>query len=133
MAAIARGGIYKSPRLFLGNAAADEQPLGVSPQNIQIVFDGMQAVVNEYGGTAYSAFKGNDFGDGGITVYGKTGSTEGQENAWFAGFAKDDLGRAISIALVVEQGQRGSRDAAPLARNILQLCRRAGYVGNKQN
>jgi penicillin-binding protein 2 len=133
MAAIARGGIYKSPRLFLGNAAADEQPLGVSPQNIQIVHDGMQAVVNEYGGTAYSAFRGNDFGDGGITLYGKTGSTEGQENAWFAGFAKDDSGRAISIALVVEEGQRGSRDAAPLARNILQLCRMAGYIGNRQN
>jgi penicillin-binding protein 2 len=129
MAAIARGGIYKSPRLFLGTTAVDAQPLGVSQRNMEVVFDGMWAVVNEVGGTAYKAFVGNDFSDGGITVYGKTGSTEGQENAWFAGFAKDDTGRAISIAIAVQKGQRGSRDAAPLARNILNLCRHAGHIG----
>jgi len=133
MAAIARGGTYKSPRLFLGTGDTDAQPLGISQQNIQLVHDGMWAVVNEVGGTAYSAFKGNDFEQGGVTVYGKTGSTEGQENAWFAGFAKDDNGRAVSIALVVQQGQRGSRDAAPLAREVIQLIRRAGYIGNIPN
>ncbi|MCK5564946.1 MAG: hypothetical protein KAJ07_06830, partial [Planctomycetes bacterium] len=64
-----------------------------------------------------------------VTVYGKTGSTEAPEHAWFAGFTEDTAGRAIAIAIVVEEGQSGSRDAAPLAEKILTLCNERGYIG----
>ena len=64
-----------------------------------------------------------------IKVYGKTGSTQAPENAWFSGFATDSTNRSIAIAVVVEGGQRGSSDAAPLARDIIQFCFDAGYVG----
>ena len=137
MAAIARGGFYKRPRLFLEGpqepASIENREssiyLNISPQTLAVVRDGMSAVVNEPGGTAYNEFAHSGLGQQGVKVYGKTGSTEAPENAWFAGFATDDAGRSISIAVVVEGGQHGSSDAAPLARDIIQFCIDAGYIG----
>jgi len=150
-AVIARGGLYKVPRLFLPSATAgaakqsqinmeknnDFEPasiaLNISPQTLAIVYDGMSAVVNEPDGTAYKEFAPAGFAEQDIKVYGKTGSTEEPDNAWFAGFAEDSISRSIAIALVVEGGQHGSSDAAPLARDIIQFCIEAGYIGNTSN
>ena len=65
----------------------------------------------------------------GINVYGKTGSTEKPDSAWFAGFAEDSKARSIAIAVIVEGGQHGSSDAAPLARDIIHFCIDAEYIG----
>ena len=92
MAAIARGGIYKSCRLFEDNSAPEQKPLGVSQQRLNVILDGMHAVINENGGTAHNEFAGENFASQGIKVYGKTGTTEAPEHAWFAGFAKDGNG-----------------------------------------
>jgi len=92
----------------------------------------MKAVVNETSGTAYEGFATmlNTFKQEDVTVFGKTGSTEGPEHAWFAGFAQDGSNRKIAIAVIVEGGQHGSSDAAPLACNIIQYCIEEGYLGN---
>ncbi len=139
MAAIARGGVYKPTRLIVGvgNDAAVPQDtagvidLGLSEQTLAVVYDGMQAVVNEPGGTANKefAFARSAFADEGVKVYGKTGSTEKPSNAWFAGFAKDTAGRGIALAVIVEHGRHGSSDAAPLARDIISFCIEHGYIG----
>ena len=139
MAAISRGGVYKSPRLILtSDAARDERNLGISEHTLDTVRDGMSAVVNEPGGTAYKEFAPAGLAEQGISVFGKTGSTEEPDNAWFCGFAEDGTDsplargqahRAIAIAVVVEGGQHGSADAAPLARDIIQFCIEAGYIG----
>jgi penicillin-binding protein 2 len=145
MAAIARGGVFKQPRLFpddpnnskseIRNLSDDSQDpkseidLGISPQTLSVVYDGMSAVVNEPGGTAYKEFANSGFTQQDVKVYGKTGSTEKPDNAWFAGFAADSAGRKIAIAVIVEGGQHGSSDAAPLARDIIQFCIEAGYIG----
>ncbi len=132
MATISRGGIYISPRLFLSpnhEDVNDSQNLGISPATLSVVRDGMDAVVNESGGTAFSAFAHSGFARQDVKVFGKTGSTEKPYNAWFAGFAEDSSGRAIAVAVVVEKGQRGSTDTAPLARDIIQFCIDAGYLG----
>ena len=131
MATIARGGIYKSAKLFRadGTFPDDSRSLGISPQTLRVVRDGMHAVVEESGGTAYSEFVSARFTAQGIKVYGKTGSTEKPEHAWFAGFAVDNSNRAVAIAVLVEGGKRGSSDAAPLGRDILQYCVQAGYLG----
>ena len=92
----------------------------------------MSAVVNEQGGTAYREFAQSDLGRQAVTVYGKTGSTENPDHAWFAGFAKDGAGRRLAIAVIVEGGQHGSADAAPLARDIIQFCIDAGYIGKTE-
>jgi len=165
MATIARGGLYKLPRLFIppvtasadsviasansviASAAKQSQfkiqnskfeirdsnavDLGISPQTLALIRDGMSAVVNEPGGTAYKEFEPVlvSLAEQGIKVYGKTGSTEKPDNAWFAGFATDGKPRSISIAVMVEGGQHGSKDAAPIARDIIQFCIDAEYIG----
>lgn len=131
MATIARGGIYKSPKLFRedGASGGDSSPLGISAQTLNMVREGMRAVVEEHGGTAYSEFAYAGFAAQGIKVYGKTGSTERPEHAWFAGFAVDRSGRSVAVAVLVEGGKHGSSDAAPLARDILHFCVQQGYLG----
>ena len=121
MAAIARGGVYKPPRLFLDSRESSTN-LNISPQTIAVVHDGMSAVVNEPSGTANTQFLQSTLIQQGVKVYGKTGSTQAPENAWFAGFATDNVGRSIAIAVLVEGGQRGSQDAAPLGFEIIQFC-----------
>ncbi len=106
-----------------------EIDLGISPQTLAAVYDGMSAVVNEPGGTAYKEFANSGLAQQDVKVYGKTGSTEKPDNAWFAGFAADSADRKIAIAVLVEGGQHGSSDAAPLARDIIQFCIDAGYIG----
>ena len=134
-AAIARGGVYKPPQLFLDSGATSNEQqassidLNISSQTLDLIYDGMSAVVNEPGGTAYSEFAYSGLAEHGINVYGKTGSTEEPDNAWFAGFAKDSAGRSIAIAVIIEGGQHGSSDAAPLARDIIQFCIEAKYLG----
>jgi len=129
-AAIARQGLYEDPRLFI-DKNSNNQPvsLGLSRQTIDTIFDGMHAVVNEVNGTAYKAFVNNNFAEQNVEVYGKTGSTELPDNAWFAGFAKDNSGNAIALAVVVEGGQHGSSDAAPLAKQTIQFCIDEGCLG----
>jgi len=131
-ATLARGGRHWMPRLFLHPAPPASEPvdLPISSTSLATVRAGTSAVVNERGGSAYNAFTGSDLHARGVSVYGKTGSTEGPEDAWFAGFAEDRRGPRIAVALVVEGGQRGSSDAAPLGRQILELCAAAGYLGN---
>ena len=137
MAAIVRGGAYKPPRLFMdeqNDNSSDTGELAISLKTLAVIYDGMSAVVNEISGTAYTTFAPvlNSLAEQDIKVYGKTGSTQEPENAWFGGFAIDGANRSIAIAIVVEGGQHGSSDAAPLARNIIQLCIDLGYVGRSQ-
>ena len=133
MAAIARGGLYKLPRLFIedhNDSGFDSVHLNLSAETLAVVREGMSAVVNEPGGTAYREFQHSRFAQQGVEVFGKTGSTEDPDHAWFAGFAEDDTGRSISIAVVVEGGEHGSSDAGPLARDIVQFCIDTGYIGS---
>lgn len=140
LASIARGGVYKPARLFIADPNknpdfeiqnSDGIPLGISPQHLDVVHDGMSAVVNEPGGTAFTQFSQSTLPLLGVKVYGKTGSTEAPENAWFGGFIEDDAGRKIVVTIVVEGGQSGPRDAAPLAFKIIESCIEAGYIGQQ--
>lgn len=134
IATLARGGQYIPPRLFLapkatGNRLQEPVDLGISPDTLRVVYDGMSAVVNESGGTAYNPAYISMLSARGVKAYGKTGSTEDPETAWFAGFAEDSGGAKLAIAIVVEGGLHGSSDAAPLGLDIIQLCAFKGYVG----
>ncbi len=132
-ATLARRGRCLPPRLFLSPESApatEPVDLAISPATLQVVYDGMSAVVNERGGSAYHAFAGSGLTQQGVKVYGKTGSTERPYHALFAGFAEDREGAKIAVALIVESGQRGGSDAGPLACEILKLCVEAGYVGH---
>ena len=133
MACLARGGIYLPPRLIDDPCSPKPEAinLNISPATLAAVYEGMHAVVEESGGTANREFAPalRNFSSRGIRLYGKTGSTTQPEHAWFGGFAKDAKGRTIAVAVLVEGGQQGSTDAAPLGRDILQFCAEAGYLG----
>ena len=133
-AILARGGRSRPPRLFLNPKSLAEETrepvdLQTSDLTLQTIYDGMDAVVSEPGGTAHRAFSPNRLAQQGVKVLGKTGSTERPPHAWFAGFAEDHEGAKIALAIIVEGGEHGSSDAAPLGRDIFQFCVDKGYVG----
>lgn len=139
LSTIARSGIYKAPRLVYHETDPDNEigmrSVSISKSTLSVVRDGMKAVVYEPHGTAYNEF--NKPGDRSVlfdrdmTIYGKTGSTQDPEHAWFECFAEDRSGRAVVVAVLVEGGQRGAGEAAPLGHRILRYCNEAGYIGKK--
>jgi penicillin-binding protein 2 len=136
LSAIARGGTYKQPRLIDTAGDSLNQPaeysLGLSRRTLDTVRDGMWAVANEDGGTAYRVFKDSPLRtQRDMKIYGKTGSTQNPSMAWFECFAEEQSGRAIVIVVLVEGGLSGSGEAAPLGEKVLDLCNRAAYIGKR--
>jgi penicillin-binding protein 2 len=136
-----RRGIFPEP---------DLRKLPIAVAHTQAVRDGMYKVVNESGGTAYKSWRDAP-GDPGVPVCGKTGTAatpplrrdsngngrideddeilrEG-DNAWFAGFAPYRRPR-IAFAVLVEYAGGGGKNAAPIAKQLVQLCREFGYLGD---
>src|SRR5437764_5000372 len=115
-------------------------PLGVSARNLGLVLDGMSAVVNEQGGTAYAA----RITDTGLAMGGKSGTSQvrrisqserehgvrkaseipwkERDHALFVAFAPVGAPRYI-CAVVVEHGGEtgggGSAVGAPICRDVL--------------
>ncbi len=61
----------------------------------------------------------------GLTVYGKTGTAQvadGEDHAWFVGFAErnDETHARVAFAVLIEHGGTGGRVAVPVAKEILQ-------------
>lgn len=131
-AVIANGGRLVRPRFVqrvgsrpLPATAAPE--LGLQPQTLRLVAEGMCGVVNE-GGTGWRARLAS------VRVCGKTGSaqvvsherlTRGdatpdlQPHGWFVAYAPAEAPR-IALAVLVENGGSGGEAAAPVARRILE-------------
>ena len=87
----------------------------MSDSEVELLNEYMEAVVMD--GTADSV----DFGD--LTVYGKTGTAEYTTNksithSWFVGYAVDDNGEELAIAVIMEGAGYGSKYAAPLAAKV---------------
>jgi penicillin-binding protein 2 len=126
-AVIANGGRLVRPHLARSPAAGTEAPvpLGIRPETIAAVKEGMRAVVAE--GTGWRARLSS------IEVCGKTGSAqvvaksrlaqspnafEMLPHGWFLAFAPAD-NPTIALAVLVEHGRSGGESAAPVARQIL--------------
>ena len=140
-AALANGGRVVEPRVVLrleGRDGVVERRFPVSDSGqtaagaaaLELVRDGLEAVVEEPGGTGGRARVP------GMRVAGKTGTaqvvslkrTEGLEedeipmrhrdHAWFGAFAPAD-DPEIAVAVFVEHGRHGSSGAGPIAQRIL--------------
>jgi penicillin-binding protein 2 len=124
LAAVAnRGAIYK-PRLVAQiGEGADAEPVasevlletGIAPATLDAVRAALVAVTGSEVGTARSAFAGFP-----LAVAGKTGTAEnpgGEPHAWFAGYAPAEDPKLV-VAVMLENGGEGSREAAPLAREV---------------
>ena len=138
LSCLVTGGRLPTPHLFLASQdprnggplryqVETRTGLPLEPAKAAIVKDGMWAVVNEPGGTAFSSrVPGLDMG-------GKTGTAQviGREavvragaekkkledHAWFTGFATVQDPR-LAVVVFVENGGHGGAVAAPLARQI---------------
>ena len=121
IAAVANGGILHQPHLIAGYSfggifspaknISPGVPLPINKENLDIVRKGLWEVVNTENGT------GKRCKIPGITIAGKTGSAllENETLAWFAAYAPFDKPE-IAIAVIVEKGTTGGRDAAPIAK-----------------
>jgi len=143
MATIARGGQFRSPLLIRQFQSRQVvRRLDVTADQVELVQRGMYRVVNSSNGTAH-----RDAYDPGIEICGKTGTAEtwprridrdgdgrketivrAGDTAWFAGFAPYRNPR-IAFAVMVEYAQAGGgATCGPIARQIVHLCRRRGYL-----
>ena len=106
-------------------------PLPIDPVHLQLVRDGMSAVVNEKGGTATRSVLSIPSMPG-ILMAGKTGTAqafghgaahhftgwEAQPHALFIAFAPVDAPR-YAVACVVEHGGYGAHAAAPIVHDVM--------------
>ncbi len=138
LSGLVENGRLPTPHLFLASQdartgqrlayrAAVRMGPTLEPSKAAIVKDGMWAVLNEPGGTAFSSRLS------GLEAAGKTGTAQVigrksviragadrkklEDHAWFAGFAPVDHPEMV-VVVFVENGGHGSSAAAPLARQL---------------
>jgi penicillin-binding protein 2 len=91
--------------------------LPLTPEGMKLMRFSLEAVISGVRGTARAAFSNITY-----TVAGKTGTAEsGQEkpHSWFAGYAPADTPR-VTIAVILEHAGEGSKEAAPLFRQVVE-------------
>ncbi len=137
MASVANGGTIYRPYVVKkvvdqeGKVLQEFKPeiqgtTGISQRSLALVKNGLQAVVNEPGGTGAAARLAE------VTVAGKTGTSQVvklrsgkgnpyqfRDHALFVAFAPVD-NPEIAVAVVVEHGEHGGSSAAPVARAIFR-------------
>lgn len=113
MAAIANGGRLVTPRLRKNDAVVS-RPIGLRSDSVDLVRQGLRAVVER--GTGRAAR------DRDLAIAGKTGTAEnphGRPHAWFVGYAPADSPRLV-VAVLIEQGGYGGAVAAPVAKAVFR-------------
>lgn len=148
-ARLANGGYALKPRLVRPAKLTDETgpdpakvdfaPMGVNPNHVRLVWEGMRRVVNDADGTAYNA----RISQPGMEMAGKTGSAQVRritmaermmgvrknedlpwamrDHALFIAFAPVQQPR-YACSVVIEHGSAGARYAGPVAHDILVEC-----------
>src|SRR5256885_800634 len=134
-AAFANGGTLLTPPLASGRGepgtGVDQpqpvirdlppQPVGttgLTPQNRQIIMNGLIGATTSGNGTAYAAFRGI----GGPTVAGKTGtaqSTGKQDTSLFVGISPPDQPQYVVMA-VIQEGGFGASVAPPVVSRVFE-------------
>ncbi|MBT3278708.1 MAG: hypothetical protein HN909_00700 [Phycisphaerales bacterium] len=145
-AMIARGGTFLSTKLLSEGIPQVRRELNLSAASIRAAHDGMYRVVHEHGGTAYRAFQHADLP---VDICGKTGTAQtspmladldgdGQRevvrsgnHSWFAGFAPRK-NPTLAFAVLCEYAGSGSRNAGPVAADIVKVCTNMGYLTGGQ-
>lgn len=133
-AAIANGGTLVRPfpalrtQTYEGKVVETFSPkenrkMEIDKDVMKHVTDGLSAVVNEPGGTAYWTVRsklGKIAGKTGTAqVVGRKALKRIKNHAWFIGYAPEE-DPEILVAAVVEEGEHGSSAAGPIAKNIIE-------------
>jgi len=127
-AMVANGGYRVTPHLIKDAAVPPPQRVAFDPRALEVVRQGMWAVVNEPAGTAYNSARVN-----GADIAGKTGTvqviaqaqrTEAKalpfkyrDHAWFTSFAPVDHPQIV-VTVFAEHGGSGAHTAAPIAQAL---------------
>ncbi len=127
MAAIANGGFRVTPHL-LRSAATAPKSLGLSPETVREVRQGLQDVVHSAHGTAHATSL-KDFKAAGKTSSAQAGSRV-DSHAWFAGYAPYEDPKFV-VCVFVQNGGHGGEAAAPLTARILEILFRGGREKQK--
>ncbi len=111
-AAVANGGKLLKPRI---NSASpvEYEPLGVDPAIIAVLRRGLLDVTKSGTGRRANTF--------GVSLAGKTGTaqnSQGDDHAWFAGYAPADKPRYAVVA-IAEAGKAGSSVTGPIVGKML--------------
>jgi penicillin-binding protein 2 len=127
-ALVANGGYRVIPHLIKDAKLPPPKHVPIDPQALRAVREGLWAVVNEPGGTAYGSARLE-----GVEIAGKTGTVQViayaqrtdarrmpfkyRDHAWFTSFAPADDPQLV-ITVFAEHGGGGSRVAAPIAQAV---------------
>jgi penicillin-binding protein 2 len=127
-AIVANGGRKVIPHLIKGADLPEPERVALDPKALRIVREGLWAVVNEPGGTAYGPARVP-----GAEVAGKTGTVQViaqatrtdaralpfkyRDHAWFTSFAPENDPQIV-ITVFAEHGGAGSRVAGPIAQAL---------------
>jgi len=126
IATIARFGKFLAPTLCANPIAVQAaRAMETDRDAVLLVRRAMKTVIYEREGTAYEAFTPLPWQPADVELFGKTGSTD---YSLFGGFAAAKDGRTIALAVLIEVDAHGADIAAPLARQILILTARHGYL-----
>jgi penicillin-binding protein 2 len=134
LASFVNGGKIVTPRIAIRSQTEDGKPvekfdvksrpaIQLDPKIIEAVRNGMVAVVNEPGGTAYWSGRSQSIIIGGKTGTAQTvgrgyGSGKG-DHAWFVAFAPADAPKIV-VSIILEHSGHGGVVAAPIAKKIIE-------------
>ena len=102
------------PRLNTA-ASVESEPLGVDPAVLRVIKQGVEEVTKSGTGRIASS--------NGVRVAGKTGTaqnSQGDDHAWFAGYAPVDNPRYAVVA-IAEAGKAGSSLTGPMVGKMLSF------------
>ena len=127
-AIVANGGRKVIPHLIKGADLPEAEHVALNEKALRIVREGLWAVVNQPGGTAYNSARVP-----GAEMAGKTGTVQViaqatrtdakalpfkyRDHAWFTSFAPEQDPRIV-VAVFAEHGGSGSKAAAPIAQAL---------------
>lgn len=129
MAAMANGGSLARPYIVRRIESTDisnvkTRYLGLKPDVIQKIREGLAKVVNSENGTGRRAKVE------GLVIAGKTGTAEnpqGRTHAFFCGFAPFDDPK-ICLVVFLEHGGKGGLEPAQIAKTLFEEAKNKGYI-----
>jgi len=102
---------------------AEKRKMDIRKESLDRVVEGLSAVVNEPGGTAYWTVRSKLTKIAGKTgtaqVVGRRSTVRIKNHAWFIGYAPEE-DPEILVTVVVEEGEHGSSAAGPIAKAIIE-------------
>ena len=116
------GSTYKP--IINKNIKSEKMELSLKKTTWKFLKEALWSVVNDDNGTGKLASVEN------VDVFGKTGTAQnphGDDHSWFAGYMKIDGTPVVSLAVLVENGGKGSIEGASISRKIFKFIKEYEY------